>query len=328
MENFDLIDLWRLTSYLPMGENSIVSGNFRWNAEVFLALLGVISITYYVLGKIQKERLSPQSTPLFKSLFVAVIFCLGFTLATQWVGRMTYDHLRPDDRPPATSQNGKNPQRHRPHHANKGDFYALLALAGVIIVGGGYAFTVMHDLGPIAHFLGFSFGVGLTAELGKLIAVAIILSPGLGLLKSRTRLLPFLIAGLGFGLAEAFLYIADYSTTDLKGIEHYLRGTWSVLLHVSWAAITGYIVLKSWKKVPETGEIVDVFAASPEGTFLYLIIATIATGLLHGLYDALCAHNEPVYALLVGILSLFLGWKACEPYKIRTRNSPQAPVTE
>jgi RsiW-degrading membrane proteinase PrsW (M82 family) len=193
----------------------------------------------------------------------------------------------------------------------------LLVLAGVIIVGGGYAFTAMHDLGPIAHFFGFSFGVGLTAELGKLIAAAIILSPGLGLLKNRTRLLPFLIAGLGFGLAEALLYIADYSTTDLKGTEHYLRGTWSVLLHVSWAAITGYIVLKSWKKVPETGEILDVF----EGTFWSLIIAMIATGLLHGLYDALCAHDEPVYALLVGALSLFLGWKACEPYKTRQRNS-------
>jgi RsiW-degrading membrane proteinase PrsW (M82 family) len=321
MENFDLIDLWRLTSYLPMGENSIASGKFRWNAEVFLALMGVIWVTFYVLGKIQKERLSPQSAPLFKSLFVAVVFCLGFNLATQWVGRMTYDHLRPDDRPPATAQNGKNPQRHRQHHANKGDFITLLTLAGVIIAGGGYAFTAMHDLGPVAHFFGFSFGVGLTAELGKLIASAIILSPGLGLLKSRTRLLPFLIAGLGFGLAEAFLYIADYSTTDLKGVEHYLRGTWSVLLHVSWAAITGYIVLKSWKKVPETGEILDVF----EGTFWSLIIAMIATGLLHGLYDTLCAHKEPIYALLVGILSLFLGWKACEPYKIRTRSSPQAP---
>jgi RsiW-degrading membrane proteinase PrsW (M82 family) len=317
MEKFDLIDPWRLTSYLPMGENSIASGLFRWNIEVFIGLMGVIWVTFYVLAKIQSERLAPQSAPLFKALFIAAVFCLGFTLATQWVGRMTYDHLRPDDRPPATSQNGANHQRHRPHHANKGDLITLLVLAGVIIVGGGYAFTAMHDLGPIAHFFGFSFGVGLTAELGKLIAAAIILSPGLGLLKNRTRLLPFLIAGLGFGLAEALLYIADYSTTDLKGTEHYLRGTWSVLLHVSWAAITGYIVLKSWKKVPETGEILDVF----EGTFWSLIIAMIATGLLHGLYDALCAHDEPVYALLVGALSLFLGWKACEPYKTRQRNS-------
>jgi RsiW-degrading membrane proteinase PrsW (M82 family) len=290
---------------------------FRWNIEVFIGLSGVIWVTFYVLAKIRKERLAPQSAPLFKALFIAVVFCLGFTLATQWVGRMTYDHLRPDDRPRATSQNGVNHQRHRPHHANKGDLITLLVLAGVIIVGGGYAFTAMHDLGPIAHFFGFSFGVGLTAELGKLIAAAIILSPGLGLLKNRTRLLPFLIAGLGFGLAEALLYIADYSTTDLKGTEHYLRGTWSVLLHVSWASITGYIVLKSWKKVPETGEILDVF----EGTFWSLIIAMIATGLLHGLYDALCAHDEPVYALLVGALSLFLGWKACEPYKTRQRNS-------
>ncbi len=316
MEKFDLIDPWRLTSYLPMGEKSIASGLFRWNVEVFIGLMGVIWVTFYVLAKIQSERLAPQSAPLFKALFIAAVFCLGFTLATQWVGRMTYDHLRPDDRPPATSQNGANHQRHRPHHANKGDLITLLVLAGVIIVGGGYAFTAMHDLGPIAHFFGFSFGVGLTAELGKLIAAAIILSPGLGLLKNRTRLLPFLIAGLGFGLAEALLYIADYSTTDLKGTEHYLRGTWSVLLHVSWAAITGYIVLKSWKKVPETGEILDVF----EGTFWSLIIAMIATGLLHGLYDALCAHDEPVYALLVGALSLFLGWKACEPYKTRQRN--------
>lgn len=302
MESFDIIDLWRLTSYLPMGENSIATGMFRLNIEVCLGLMGLAWVTIYSFNKIKKQGLAPTKAPLFKTLFVAGVFGLCFTLATQWVGRTTYDYLRPDDEPPASSQKGKNPPKQKEHRTHRPrDNYILIVLAIVMLIGGGYAFTAMHDLGLIAHFLAFTFGVGLTAEFGKLIAVAIIVSPGLGLLKNRTTLLPFLIAGMGFGLAEAFLYLGDYSMAEVNGIEHYLRGTWSVLLHTSWAAITGYMVLIFQSKSPEW----------------YLGFVMIPTALLHGLYDALCAHNEPIYALLVGLVSLLLGWIACQRFKIK-----------
>jgi len=302
MEAFDFIDLWRLTSYLPMGENSIETGMFRWNTEVCLGLMGIVWVTFYIFNKIKKQGLAPNNAPLFKTLFVVGVFGLCFTLATQWVGRSTYDYLRPDDEPPASSQKGKSPPKqkvHRTHHRSDG--YILLVVAIVMLIGGGYAFTAMHDLGLIAHFFAFTFGVGLTAEFGKLIAVAIILSPGLGLLKNRTTLLPFLIAGLGFGLAEAFLYLGDYSMAEVNGIEHYLRGTWSVMLHTAWAAITGYMVLSFQSKSPEW----------------YLGFVMIPAALLHGLYDALCAHNEPIYTLLIGLVSLLLGWLACQRFKIK-----------
>ena len=302
MESFDIIDLWRLTSYLPMGENSIATGMFRLNIEVCLGLMGLAWVTIYSFNKIKKQGLAPTKAPLFKTLFVAGVFGLCFTLATQWVGRTTYDYLRPDDEPPASSQKGKNPPKQKEHRTHRPrDNYILIVLAIVMLIGGGYAFTAMHDLGLIAHFLAFTFGVGLTAEFGKLIAVAIIVSPGLGLLKNRTTLLPFLIAGMGFGLAEAFLYLGDYSMAEVNGIEHYLRGPWSVLLHTSWAAITGYMVLIFQSKSPEW----------------YLGFVMIPTALLHGLYDALCAHNEPIYALLVGLVSLLLGWIACQRFKIK-----------
>ena len=302
MESFDIIDLWRLTSYLPMGENSIATGMFRLNIEVCLGLMGLAWVTIYSFNKIKKQGLAPTKAPLFKTLFVAGVFGLCFTLATQWVGRTTYDYLRPDDEPPASSQKGKNPPKQKEHRTHRPrDNYILIVLAIVMLIGGGYAFTAMHDLGLIAHFLAFTFGVGLTAEFGKLIAVAIIVSPGLGLLKNRTTLLPFLIAGMGFGLAEAFLYLGDYSMAEVNGLEHYLRGTWSVLLHTSWAAITGYMVLIFQSKSPEW----------------YLGFVMIPTALLHGLYDALCAHNEPIYALLVGLVSLLLGWIACQRFKIK-----------
>lgn len=322
MEEFDFINLWRLTSYLPMGENSIASGMFRWNVEVFLGLMGIGWVSFFVLNTIQKQRLAPNNAPLFKTLFVVGVFGLCFTLATQWVGRTTYDYLGPDDEPPASSQKGKNPQKHRPIRGSAG-FYAILIMAGVTIIGGGYAFTAMHDLGLVAHFFAFSFGVGLTAELGKLLAAAILISPGLGLLKNRTTLLPFLIAGLGFGLAEAFLYLGDYSLAHVGSIEHYLRGTWSVLLHTSWAAITGYILLSSKSKVPEIGEVLDF-----TGTFWALLFVMLPAALLHGLHDALCAHNEPLYALLVGLVSLCLAWLACERYKLKPRNTKADIVTE
>ena len=310
MEEFDFINLWRLTSYLPMGENSIASGMFRWNVEVFLGLMGIGWVSFFVLSTIQKQRLAPNSAPLFKTLFVVGIFGLCFTLGTQWVGRFTYDHLRPDGEPQASSQKVRNPEKRLPAKTNRGNGYAFLILIVLMIIGGGYAFTAMHDLGLVAHFFAFTFGVGLTVELGKLIAAAIIVSPGLGLLKNRATMLPFLIAGLGFGLAEAFLYLGDYSMGQVSGIDHYLRGTWSVLLHTAWAAITGYMVLRSQSKIPEVRQVL--------ATFWSLIFVMLPTALLHGLYDALCAHNEPIYALLVGLVSLSLGWLACQRYKIKT----------
>jgi RsiW-degrading membrane proteinase PrsW (M82 family) len=313
MEEFDFINLWRLTSYLPMGENSIASGMFRWNVEVFLGLMGIGWVSFFVLSTIQKQRLAPHSAPLFKTLFVVGVFGLCFTLGTQWVGRFTYDHLRPDGEPQTSSQKGRNPEKHRPARTSRGNGYAFLILIVLMIIGGGYAYTAMHDLGLVAHFFAFTFGVGLTVELGKLIAAAIIASPGLGLLKNRATMLPFLIAGLGFGLAEAFLYLGDYSMGQASGIEHYLRGTWSVLLHTAWAAITGYMVLRSESEIPEVGQVLDV-----SDTFWSLIFVMLPTALLHGLYDALCAHNEPIYALLVGLVSLSLGWLACQRYKIKT----------
>lgn len=102
MESFDTIDLWRLTSYLPMGENSIATGMFRLNTEVCLGLMGLAWVTIYIFNKIKKQELAPNNAPLFKTLFVVGVFGLCFTLATQWVGRTTYDYLRPDDEPPAT----------------------------------------------------------------------------------------------------------------------------------------------------------------------------------------------------------------------------------
>jgi len=314
MEAFDIIDLWRLTSYLPMGENSIATGMFRLNTEVCLGLMGLAWVTIYIFNKIKKQGLAPTNAPLFKTLFVIGVFGLCFTLATQWVGRTTYDYLRPDDEPPASSQKGRTPPKQKVHRTHRtGDVYVFLIMAIVMLIGGGYAFTAMHDLGLIAHFFAFTFGVGLTAEFGKLIAVAIIVSPGLGLLKNRTTLLPFLIAGIGFGLAEALLYLGDYSMAEVNGVEHYLRGTWSVLLHTSWAAITGYMVLSFKSKVPDAGKILDM----SEGTFWHLGFAMIPAALLHGLFDALCAHNEPIYALLVGLVSLTLGWIACQRFKIK-----------
>lgn len=323
MEAFDFINLWRLTSYLPMGENSIASGVFRWKFEMLLGLTGISWVSFFILGKLRKDRLAPQDASLLKPLFVAIVFCLGFTLATQWIGRRSHDFLQPEEQAPDTSQNGKNPSQHRPHRANRGNIFMLLAAAGVIIVGGGYAFTVMQDLGPVTHFFAFSFGVGLTAELGKLLAAAILDSPGPGLHRNRPTLLPFLVAGLGFGLAESLLYLGDYSMAAVNGIGYYLRGSWSVLLHTSWAAITGYMVLSARSKVPEIGEVLD-FTES----FWAILFLMLPAALLHGLYDALCAHDEPIYALLVGLMSLGFGWLACGQFKAKPRKAKTDIETE
>jgi hypothetical protein len=316
------LDPWKLTSYLPREATSVEVGLLPLNNETFIGLLGLGWITLYTLGYVQRQNLASRNTPLLKSLLVAGIFSLGFTMATQWVGHTTYEYLRPNGEQTEPTQAQKSTQRKHYVRANEGHLYLLLALLAVLIVGGGYAFTAMHDLNLFLHMLGFTFGVGLCAELGKLIAASLLLSPILALTKSRRSLLPFILTGLGFGLGEALFYFRDYAGTETAWLAYWLRGTWSVLLHISWCTISGYMVLQYNEDVPEPAALINVF----QELFWGMVIAMLPAAILHGVHDALLAHDEVGYAVLFGMLSMVLGWEAARRFKKLPRPKPE-PVT-
>lgn len=320
MNDIPANDLWWLTSYLPMEKQTANEAFINLNLGIAIGVIGLLWSAKYVFGLFQENALAPRTAPLVKTLMVTGLFSLFFLITTQWVGRMTYEQLRPEQEQTARPTKGASPSRHQHRRADKADVYILLAIASALLVGGGYAFTAMHDLGLVAHMFGFSFGVGICAEFGKLLAVALILAPTLKLLKSRQSLLPFMMAGLGFGLGEALFYFREYSLHNIEWLAYSVRSTWSVLLHVSWSTISGYLILKSVKKLPDTFEIINPFGA----TFWYLVMFLIPAAVLHGVQDALLVHDEFVYALFIGIASQSLGWLALKQFKKKARQ-PQAP---
>jgi hypothetical protein len=316
------LDPWKLTSYLPREATSVEVGLLPLNSETFIGLLGLGWIMLYTLGYVQRQNLASRNTPVLKSLLVAGIFSLGFTMATQWVGHTTYEYLRPNGEQTEPAQAKKSTQRKQYVRANEGHLYLFLALLAVLIVGGGYAFTAMHDLNLFLHMLGFTFGVGLCSELGKLIAASLLLSPILALTKSRRSLLPFILAGLGFGIGEALFYFRDYAGTETAWLAYWLRGTWSVLLNISWCTISGYMVLQYKEYVPEPAALINVF----QELFWGIVIAMLPAAILHGVHDALLAHDEVGYAVLFGLLSMGLGWEAARRFKKLPRPKPE-PAT-
>jgi hypothetical protein len=316
------LDPWKLTSYLPREATSVEVGLLPLNSETFIGLLGLGWIMLYTLGYVQRQNLASRNTPVLKSLLVAGIFSLGFTMATQWVGHTTYDYLRPNGEQTEPAQAQKSPPSKQHTRAHRGNVFLFMALVAVLIVGGGYAFTAMHDLNLFLHMLGFTFGVGLTAEFGKLIAASLLLSPILALTKSRRSLLPFILTGLGFGIGEALFYFRDYAGTETAWLAYWLRGTWSVLLHISWCTISAYVILKYNDHVPEPAALINIF----QEVFWGMVIAMLPAAILHGVHDALLAHDEVGYAVLFGLLSMGLGWEAARRFKKLPRPKPE-PVT-
>jgi TPR repeat protein len=185
------------------------------------------------------------------------------------------------------------------------EFFPIAIAIMLFLIGGGYAYSDFDVSLPV-HIFTFIVSVGVVEEMSKAFAgVALCLFMfSLPLRLGRGAIISaFGIAGLGFGIGEAFHYYAIYQQGG-AGLDAYLiRCLWCVPLHFCWTIITGSRV---------ANHLSEVFANNNtkfRQLFWILFGAAIPSIVLHGLYDAFCTHDIP-YSWCVGLVSI--GWAFIE----------------
>jgi RsiW-degrading membrane proteinase PrsW (M82 family) len=292
------MELWRLTSYMT----DTVEAPKALDAESLLvggmALIGVCG---FFLGKIRSKASDIHQVSVLKPLLVGILISLGMTLLTQTVGRATYGIVAEDKKPSSrvTRSVGQATVRgFASFKKGKGIVVLVAIFAFLMLIGGGYAFTAV-DLPVWGHMIAFTVGVGLTEELCKLVAAGVLMLPALRIFRHRSSLLPFVMAGLAFGVGESLFYFNSYSEGGADVAIYLIRAIWCVTLHVCWTTIVGHLIIDKFKETPELDDFLG------EKT-LPLLLLLLPAAVLHGIYDAFCVHDMLLGALVVGMISI--GW--------------------
>ena len=179
------------------------------------------------------------------------------------------------------------------------EFFPIAIAVMLFLIGGGYAYSDFDVSLPV-HIFTFIVSVGVVEEMSKAFAgVALCLFMfSLPLRLGRGAIISaFGIAGLGFGIGEAFHYYAIYQQGE-AGLDAYLiRCLWCVPLHFCWTIITGSRVANGLSEVFSSNN------TKFRHLFWILFCAAIPSIILHGLYDAFCTHDNP-YSWCVGLISI------------------------
>lgn len=271
------------------GESILIGG---------MALIGVCG---FYLGKIRAKATGVQPVEVLKPLVVALLVCIGMTFATQAVGRATYGFVADGDRPKSSVTKAAGHAAARSlgsFKKGKGIVVLIAVFAFLMLIGGGYAFTAI-DLPLWGHMIAFTVGVGITEELCKLLAVSVLLLPSLMLFRCRASLLPYVMAGLAFGVGESFIYFKSYSDGGADVAIYLIRAIWCVTLHVCWTVIVGRLIIDKLKATPTPEEFIT-------GKFFDVLLLILPAAALHGIYDAFCIHGNPLGALVTGMVTI--GW--------------------
>lgn len=310
------MELWRLTSYLADPE----WGSVATQGTGLCGLVALAAVSFWVFSQVTSRAQGVHTIAAFKAMLIAIFLCLGLTLATQKVGLITYGYLaeKTEDKSQAKSPkvNSAVARRIVPRNAKaaEGAFFVLVLFVALVLIGGGYAFTAVPM--PLwGHAIAFTVGVGCTEEISKLFAAIVLLSPSLALFSHRRSLLPFVVAGLAFGVGEAIFYFEDYAAASCELPIYLIRASWCVLLHVAWTTIIGKAVLAKFGEVPELQSL-----RWKSGFQLLTIMLPVAA--LHGCYDAFLVHDLPLVSLVLGLASLVWAstvWDGySEPVKLET----------
>ena len=207
---------------------------------------------------------------------------------------------------------------------NKAGQVAIVAGILLLLVGAGYAFTLL-ELGFWGGFAAMSLGVALPEELTKAGAGLLILyilfdTKSLDEIQFRRAVLAaFGIAGLGFGAGEALKYFGSYAEQDVGAFWYGVRAVWCVTLHGAWTLIVGAMLATSLPQNPVALE------NKKANTFFMLLMASVPTAIAHGLYNTCCTHGE-MSPWIVGGLSIFVAIVAIEGFldEQQTIQQPQS----
>jgi RsiW-degrading membrane proteinase PrsW (M82 family) len=311
------MELWRLTSYLS---NAAEAPRAMDGEAILIGGMALVGVCGFYLGQIRAKAGEIGQNAVLKPLLVALFVCLGMTLATQAVGRATYGYVAEGERSGSSFRRAATQGAVRSlgsFKKGKGLVFIAAVFAFLMLIGGGYAFTAIQ-LPLWGHMIAFTVGVGITEELCKLLAVSVLLVPSLMIFRSRASLLPYVMAGLAFGVGESFIYFNSYSDAGLDVTIYLIRAIWCVTLHICWTVIVGRLIIDHLKETPTPED----FLTSKVFDVLLLILPAAA---LHGIYDAFCVHDNLIGGLIVGMISI--GW-AFEIFTQYVEPEPAASPSE
>lgn len=140
---------------------------------------------------------------------------------------------------------------------------------------------------------GFTLGVGLTEELGKLIPLLIILKMAKEPLIPQTMVFYGLMSGIAFGVYEGVQYqmtVNAEQTYDVSFFLNIARLTSLPFLHACWCGISGYFL-----------SFAHLYPKYRRGLY---VLALVVPSLIHGLYDSFA--NFPIVPLILVFFGLML----------------------
>lgn len=140
---------------------------------------------------------------------------------------------------------------------------------------------------------GYTLGVGLTEELGKIIPLLIILKRAKEPMIPQTMVFYGLMSGIAFGVYEGVQYQMTVNAEQAYDVSFFLniaRLTSLPFLHACWCGIAGYFLSFSF--------------LYPKYRWGLRVLALVVPAIIHGLYDSLA--NFPIVPLIVVFFGLML----------------------
>ncbi len=157
---------------------------------------------------------------------------------------------------------------------------------------------------------GFTLGVGITEELGKMIPLIIILKKAKEPLIPQTMVFYGLMSGIAFGVYEGVQYQMTVNAEQDYDVSFFLniaRLTSLPFLHACWCGIAGYFL-----------SFAQLYPKYRRGLY---VLALAIPALIHVLYDSLA--NYPIVPLVLvffGLLLLTIYLKQGVNYQSKLRN--------
>lgn len=181
------------------------------------------------------------------------------------------------------------------------------------LIGFSYRAALDPDVGFLASFAGFTFGVGLCEELVKAVPVVARVQNEERGDDWRTASMWGFASGIGFGAAEGIMYSSDYYNGLAGGDIYLVRFVSCVALHAVWSAGVGVAIWRHRESLDHRMDWVEW------GLFTLRVI--FVSMVLHGLYDTLLKCKYDVWALVVGLASFV--WLFGYLEFVRRTNEPE-----
>ena len=186
--------------------------------------------------------------------------------------------------------------------------FAIFDLLGLNQLNPFYIFTESNSL--IFRAIGFTFGVGLTEELVKMLPLIILLRRAKEPLIPRTMVFYGLISGIAFGVYEGVGYqmtINAQEAYDTSFFLNIMRLTSLPFLHACWCGIAGYFL--------SFASLYPKYRKS-----LYFLAITVPAT-IHGLYDTFSNFwLVSLFFVFIGLMLLTMYLKQSVNYQSKLRD--------